>query len=62
MKSDIKDLFNVYDEVKDDLSFLIKSDIRVKILISLTEGAKNIAQLKNELGLLRMIVPLKSMH
>lgn len=50
MKSDIKDLFNVYDEVKDDLSFLIKSDIRVKILISLTEGAKNIAQLKKELN------------
>ena len=50
MKSSTKDLFNVYDEVKDDLGFLIKSDIRVKILISLTEGAKNVAQLKKELN------------
>ncbi len=50
MKSDTKDLFNFYDEVSDDLRFLIKSDVRVKILISLTEGAKNIAQLKNELN------------
>jgi predicted transcriptional regulator len=32
------------------LRFLIKSDVRVKILISLTEGAKNIAQLKKELN------------
>lgn len=44
-------LFNFYDEVKDDLKFLIKSDVRVKILISLSEGEKNIAQLKQELGL-----------
>lgn len=50
MKSDVKDLFNFYDEVRDDLGFLIKSDIRLKILISLTEGAKNIAQLKKELN------------
>lgn len=49
MKSDVKDLFNFYDEIRDDLGFLIKSDVRVKILISLNEGAKNIAQLKKEL-------------
>jgi predicted transcriptional regulator len=50
MKSNTKDLFNFYDEVKDDLNLLIKSDIRVKILISLSEGAKNISQLKKELN------------
>ena len=50
MKSDIKDLFNFYDEVSEDLRFLIKSDVRVKILISLSEAAKNIAQLKKELN------------
>ena len=50
MKSDTKDLFNFYDEVSEDLRFLIKSDVRVKILISLSEGAKNIAQLKKELN------------
>lgn len=50
MKNDTKDLYKFYDVVKDDLRFLIKSDIRVKILISLNEGAKNIAQLKKELN------------
>ncbi|MDD1775629.1 MAG: DUF1724 domain-containing protein [Methanobacterium sp.] len=49
MDSNNNGLIN-YDEVKDDLKFLIKSDVRVKILISLSEGEKNIAQLKQELG------------
>ncbi len=51
MKNDYSNLFDFYDHVKDDLKFLIKSDVRVKIMISLSEDAKNIAQLKKEFNL-----------
>lgn len=51
MKYTNSNLFDFYDHVKDDLKFLIKSDVRIRILISLSEGTKNIAQLKGELGI-----------
>ncbi|HTX61491.1 MAG TPA: transcriptional regulator FilR1 domain-containing protein [Methanobacterium sp.] len=46
-----KALFDFYDEVKDELKFLIKSDVRIKILMCLSDEEKNIAQLKREIGL-----------
>ena len=47
----LENIFELYNEVKDDVKFFIGSDVRVKILISLTEGSKNLAQLRNEIHL-----------
>lgn len=44
-------LLDIYEDIKDDLKFLIKSDVRVKILISLGESPKDMEQLKKELKL-----------
>ena len=49
--SNLNDIFKLYENVKDDLKFLIKSDVRMKILINLDENPQNIGQLKKELNL-----------
>lgn len=51
MEDKIRNLFGIYHDVEKDLKFLVKSDGRVKILISLNEGSKNLAQLKKEFNL-----------
>lgn len=43
-----KDIFELYEEIKDDLKFITSSDIRAKIVISLNEGPKKLGDLKDE--------------
>ncbi len=43
-----EDIFDLYDEIKDDLKFITSSDIRAKIIISLKEGPKKLGDLKDE--------------
>ena len=43
-----EDIFELYDEIKDDLKFITSSDIRAKIIISLKEGPKKLGDLKDE--------------
>ena len=43
-----EDIFEVYEEIKDDLKFITSSDIRAKIIISLKEGPKKLGDLKDE--------------
>ena len=43
-----EDIFELYEEIKDDLKFITSSDIRAKIIISLKEGPKKLGDLKNE--------------
>ena len=47
----IKEMFEIYERAKDDMKFLITSDVRSKILISLNEGSKNLENLRNEIHL-----------
>lgn len=47
----LEEIFELYNGAKDDLKFFIGSDVRVKILISLSEGSKNLAQLRKEIHL-----------
>ena len=44
-------IFSLYDDVKDDLKFFVASDVRVKILLSLNKGSKNLANLRKEIHL-----------
>lgn len=48
---DAEHIFELYDLVKKDLKFLITSDVRVKILLSLNNGSKNLGQLRNDIHL-----------
>ena len=48
---DGKDTLKLYDDVKGHLKFLVSSDVRVKILISLSKGSKNVSQLREHIGL-----------
>lgn len=48
--SNLNGIFELYEKVKDDFNFLIKSNVRMKILISLGENPKNLGQLKKELN------------
>lgn len=43
-----EDIFEVYEDIKDDLKFITSSDIRAKIIISLKEGPKKLGDLKDE--------------
>ncbi len=43
-----EDIFELYEEIKDDLKFITSSDIRTKIIISLKEGPKKLGDLKDE--------------
>jgi predicted transcriptional regulator len=43
-----EDIFELYEEIKEDLKFITSSDIRAKIIISLKEGPKKLGDLKNE--------------
>ncbi|OEC84499.1 MULTISPECIES: helix-turn-helix transcriptional regulator [Methanobacterium] len=43
-----EDIFELYEEIKDDLKFITSSDIRAKIIISLKEGPKKLGDLKDE--------------
>ena len=45
---DLDDIFGPYNEIKDDLKFIISSDIKVKTIISLKEGQKKLGDLKKE--------------
>ena len=45
----LEDIFALHDDVKDDLKFFVTSDVRVKILLSLNKGSKNLANLRKEL-------------
>ncbi len=45
----LEDIFALHDDVKDDLKFFVTSDVRVKILLSLHKGSKNLARLRKEL-------------
>jgi predicted transcriptional regulator len=44
-------MFELYEQVKDDMKFFIASDVRAKILISLISGSKNLADLRKEIHL-----------
>ena len=44
-------MFELYEQVKDDMKFFIASDVRAKILISLRGGSKNLANLRKEIHL-----------
>jgi predicted transcriptional regulator len=44
-------MFELYEQVKDDMKFFIASDVRAKILISLRSGSKNLADLRKEIHL-----------
>jgi predicted transcriptional regulator len=46
-----EDIFEQYDTVKEDMKFFTSSDVRSKIIISLTNGSKNLANLRGELCL-----------
>ena len=46
---DLDDIFELHDDVKDDLKFFVASDVRVKILLSLIKGSKNLTSLRKEL-------------
>ena len=43
-----QDIFELYEEIKDDLKFITSSDIRAKIIISLKEKPKKLGNLKDE--------------
>lgn len=47
----LDEMFELYGNVKDDLKFLIASDVRSKILISLKDGSKNLGHLRREIHL-----------
>ncbi len=47
----LEDIFRLYEDVKDDLKFFAASDVRVKILLSLNKGSKNLTRLRKELHL-----------
>lgn len=51
MNRDLQGMFELYDDVKDDLKFLVSSEVRVKILVSLSKGSKDLAGLKDEIHL-----------
>lgn len=38
----ITEMFEIYERAKNDMKFLITSDVRSKILISLNKGSKNL--------------------
>ncbi|MEG3225096.1 MAG: transcriptional regulator [Methanobacteriales archaeon Met13] len=44
-------MFELYEQVKDDVKFFIASDVRAKILISLKYGSKNLAYLRKDIHL-----------
>lgn len=44
-------MFELYEQVKNDMKFFIASDVRAKILISLREGSKNLAALRKQIHL-----------
>ncbi|MCE7699144.1 MAG: DUF1724 domain-containing protein [Methanobacterium paludis] len=46
---DIEDIFEIYENTKDDMKFFTASEVRAKILISLTEGPKNLADLRSDI-------------
>ncbi|MBM4241593.1 MAG: DUF1724 domain-containing protein [Euryarchaeota archaeon] len=46
-----EEIFELYDEVKDDLKFLASSNVRQKIMLSLSEGSKNLRTLRSEIDL-----------
>ena len=43
-----KNIFELYEEIYDDLKFITSSDIKSKIIISLKEGQKKLSDLKDE--------------
>jgi len=44
----LDNLFNHFEEIKDDLKFIAASKVRVKILISLSQGPKKLSEIKKE--------------
>jgi predicted transcriptional regulator len=44
-------MFDLYEKVKDEAKFFISSDVRAKILISLKDGSKNLADLRKDIHL-----------
>jgi predicted transcriptional regulator len=44
-------MFDLYEKVKDEAKFFISSDVRAKILISLKDGSKNLADLRQDIPL-----------
>jgi len=44
-------MFELYEQVKDDVKFFIASDVRAKIIISLKDGSKNLADLRKDIHL-----------
>lgn len=43
-----KNIFEIYEEIGDDLKFITSSDIKSKIIISLKEGQKKLSDLKDD--------------
>jgi len=48
---DMDHMFELYEQVKDDVKFFIASDVRAKIIISLKDGSKNLADLRKDIHL-----------
>ncbi|MCK9151929.1 helix-turn-helix transcriptional regulator [Methanobacterium alcaliphilum] len=46
----MKQTFDLYENVKDDMKFFINSDVRSKIVLSLMGGSKNLSYLRKELN------------
>lgn len=46
----LKQTLDLYDIVKDDMKFFVSSDVRSKIVISLSECPKNLSQIRGELN------------
>lgn len=44
----LKNIFEIYEEIGDNLKFIVSSDIKSKIIISLKEGQKKLSDLKDE--------------
>ncbi|MCK9151234.1 helix-turn-helix transcriptional regulator [Methanobacterium alcaliphilum] len=49
--SEHDNLFDLYDFVQEDLKFMVKSGIRLKILVSLSDGLKSMKEIKEEYDL-----------
>lgn len=44
-------MFELYESTKIDMKFFASSDVRMKILMSLNDGPKNLAELRNDIHL-----------
>jgi predicted transcriptional regulator len=48
---DLNDMFELYEDIKTDMKFFTSSDVRIKILMSLNDAPKNLADLRNDIHL-----------